>query len=432
MINIPASPYKRLVIVGGGFGGIELAKKLRNKPIQVVLFDRNNYFTFQPLLYQVATSGLEPNSIAYPLRRLFRNAKNVFFRLEEVLRVDTVRQEISTSQGDLDYDYLVLATGSVPNFFNLDPDKLLPLKSVRNALDMRNLMLKEFEKALTVNTEEEKQAMINMVIVGAGPTGVELAGALGEMKKFVLPKDYPELDIERMKIYLIEGLDRVLPTMSKEASEKAAQYLKELGVTIMLNKLVKQYDGKTVDLGDTEIPAQNLIWTAGVQGDFPEGIDGSHIVKGKRIEVDDYNRIKGFNNIFAIGDVAHFVTNEFPQGLPMLAPVAIQQAHNLAKNILNLENNNALTPFQFVDKGTMATIGRNRAVVDLPRFRFQGTIAWFVWMFVHLVSLVGFRNKLIVVINWIYNYFTYDRALRLIITASNSKEKKLEEVLEEK
>jgi len=430
MINIPDSEHKRIVIVGGGFAGIELAKKLRNKSIQVVLLDKNNFFTFQPLLYQVATSGLEPNSIAYPLRRLFREASNVFFRLAEVKSVNTTRQEIETTSGALDYDYLVVATGSAPNFFGLDNDKLVPLKSVRNALDMRNVFLKEFEEALTETDEEKRQTLINIVIVGAGPTGVELAGALGEMKKYVLPKDYPELDIERMQIYLIEGADRVLPTMSEEASAKAHEFLEELGVTVYLNKLVKQYDGKKVMIEGEEVLTQNLVWTAGVQGGALEGIDAENLQKNNRIIVDEYNRVRGHHALFAVGDVAHFETEDFPKGLPMLAPVAMQQGRHLAKNILRDLKGEKMEAFEYFDKGTMATIGRNRAVVDLHRFKFQGTFAWFVWMFVHLVSLVGFRNKLVVVINWIYNYFTYDRALRLIINASPTKEEKLQELVE--
>jgi len=430
MINIPDSEHKRIVIVGGGFAGIELAKKLRNEPVQVVLLDKNNFFTFQPLLYQVATSGLEPNSIAYPLRRLFRGASNVFFRLAEVQSVDTSRKEIQTTSGELDYDYLVLATGSAPNFFGLDNEKLIPLKSVRNALDMRNVFLKEFEEALTETDERKRQTLVNIVIVGAGPTGVELAGALGEMKKYVLPKDYPELDIERMQIYLLEGADRVLPTMSKQASAKAHKFLEELGVTVYLKKLVKQYDGKKVTVEDEEILTQNLVWTAGVQGGSLEGIDADNLHKNNRIIVDEYNRVQGHNSLFAVGDVAHFETEDFPNGLPMLAPVAMQQGRHLGKNFLRELKGKEMEPFEYFDKGTMATVGRNRAVVDIHKFKFQGTFAWFVWMFVHLVSLVGFRNKLVVVINWIYNYFTYDRALRLIINASPTKEKKLEKIVE--
>lgn len=413
-MKIPSSQDPRIVVIGGGFAGLELARKLRNKPCQLVLLDKNNYFNFQPLLYQVATSGLEPNSIAYPLRRVFRNARNIFFRMAEVERIDPEAQNVHTSIGAITYDYLVVATGSQANYFGLDPSKLLPLKSVPQALQLRNHILVEFEKALLASDPEKIESHTNFVVVGAGPTGVELAGALGEMKNFVLPRDYPELDFSAMNIHLVEGADRVLPTMSEKASERARRYLEELGVQVHLRTLIREYDGKTIEIAGRRIPSRNLIWTAGVKAASLPGLEPA-LSKSGRLVVDAFNRLASFRNIFAIGDVAEMATEENPKGHPMLAPVAIQQGRHLARNLLRIQQGKALIPFRFFDKGTMATIGRNRAVADWGRLRLGGFPAWLAWMFVHLFTLVGFRNRLVVLVNWVYNYFTYDKALRLII-----------------
>ena len=410
---------KHLVIIGGGFAGMELAKALSNQPYRVTLLDRNNYFTFQPLLYQVATSGLEPNSVAYPLRRLFQNSDNISFRMMEVERIDPDLKKIYSDKGTLSYDYLVIATGTRPNFFGLERDQLLPLKSVPQALHLRNHILENFEEALTANDGEEKQSLVNFVVVGGGPTGVELAGALGEMKKFVLPRDYPGLDFDCMNIYLFEGLERLLPSMSEEASEKAKDFLEELGVSVHLNTLVKEYDGRQIDTGNGRLLTRNLIWAAGVKAAPPDGLDEQQR-DNARLAVDEYQKLKGCQDIFCVGDVAGMITEDFPEGHPMLAPVAIQQGRHLAKNLLRMHSGKPLVPFRYTDRGTMATVGRNRAVADLDRFKFQGVFAWFVWMFVHLITLVGFRNKLVVLINWTYSYFTYDKALRLILSAGEA------------
>jgi NADH dehydrogenase len=420
-MNIPHSPHERVVIAGGGFAGLELAKTLRNKNYQVVLLDKNNHFTFQPLLYQVATGGLEPNSIAYPLRRIFRKANNVSFRMAEVEAVHPKERQIDTSIGTIDYDHFVIATGTRPNFFGLDQSRLLPLKSVPQALQMRNHVLKEFEKAVITDDLEAKDAYTNFVVVGGGPTGVELAGALGEMKKFVLPKDYPNLDLDLMNIYLVEGVDRLLPAMSEQSSARAKKYLEELDVQVRLNTMIKTYDGKQVELDGKPLPTRNLVWTAGVAPNPVDGLEDALRDTG-RLSVDENLRIRTYDRIYAIGDVAELASEEHPKGFPMLAPVAIQQGKHLGKNLLRRAKGKAEKPFEYFDKGTMATVGRNRAVADVGKLHLGNFPAWLAWMFVHLITLVGFRNRLVVFINWVYNYFTYDKALRLIIKRGQSKE----------
>ncbi len=414
MLNIQPTDQKHLVIIGGGFAGLELAKRLKGKSIRVTLIDRNNYFTFQPLLYQVATGGLEPNSVAYPFRQLFRNAGNVKFRMAEVERVDPVRKMIFTNSGSLRYDELVMASGSRPNFFGLEADLLYPLKSLPNALAMRNWLLNKFESAIKTPDPQKRSAILNIVIVGAGPTGVELAGALGEMKKFILPKDYPEVDPDEMRIILVEGLEQVLPAMSKVSGKKAEKYLKTLGTEIHLNHLVKEYDGEKVNIAGERIPTYNMIWTAGVGGNAPDGFEGEQY-KNRRIKVDEFHRVLGYRDTYAIGDLAAMETEAFPKGHPMLAPVAIQQGKHLGNNIVRKLNGKSPEPFQYNDRGTMATIGRNKAVAEIGRVKFQGFLAWIAWMGLHLITLVGFRNKLVVMINWVYNYFRYDKSLRMII-----------------
>ncbi|NBC09818.1 MAG: FAD-dependent oxidoreductase [Bacteroidetes bacterium] len=414
-MNIPQSPHERVVIAGGGFAGLELAKALRNKNYQVVLLDKNNHFTFQPLLYQVATGGLEPNSIAFPLRRIFRKADNVAFRMAEVEAVHPEKRQIDTSIGPVDFDHFVIATGTRPKFFGLEQSRLLPLKSVPQALQMRNHVLKEFEKAVVTDNKEAKEAYTNFVVVGGGPTGVELAGALGEMKKFVL-----------MNIYLVEGLDRLLPAMSEASSKKAKQYLEELGVQVRLNTMIDEYDGEKVELDGQHLPTRNLIWTAGVAPNPVEGLEDALRDTG-RISVDEHLRVSSYDHIYAIGDVAEMASEDNPKGYPMLAPVAIQQGKHLAKNLIRRSKGKTEEPFEYFDKGTMATVGRNRAVADIRQLQLGGLLAWLAWMFVHLITLVGFRNRVVVAINWIYNYFTYDKALRLIIKRGSNKEEFFEE-----
>ena len=418
MIPIPSTDFPRVIIVGGGFAGVKLVKKLKNLPVQIVLFDRNNYHTFQPLLYQVATAGLEPDSIADPLRKQLEPVKNFFFRMAEVHSVDSENNKILTEIGELEYDYLVIATGSRTNFFgNVSiMQHAFPLKQIPQALDLRSHILQNFEAATITEDLMEKKSRMNIVIVGGGPTGVEVAGALGELKKTILPKDYPELDFEKMSIILLEGSPRLLGGMSEVSSERAMKYLKKFQVQVYLNTLVENYDGHAAKLSNgEEINTHTLIWAAGVKGNYPEGISPSSLERD-RILVDEYNRVEGYENIFAVGDIASMKSEEYKRGHPMLAPVAIQQGNHLAKNFKRLLKGEALKPFTYLDKGSMATVGRNKAVVDLPgNARLGGFMAWGIWMFVHLISIIGFRNRLVVFLNWVWNYFTYDKGTRLII-----------------
>lgn len=427
-IFIPESSKPRVVIIGGGFAGIKLAKGLTQKHFQTVMLDRHNYHTFQPLLYQVATAGLEPDSIAGPLRKTLDDQEDFYFRMAKVTRINPAAKTISTLVGDLSYDYLVLATGTLTNFFGNDGlrDLSFPIKQIPQALDLRSHMLQNFEKAvMTKRNESEMEGLMNFVIVGGGPTGVEVAGALSELKRNVLPDDYPELDFSKMHIYLVEGLDRLLNGMTVKSGEKAVKYLKKFGVEILLGKIVKTYDGKTVFFDDgTTINSDTLIWAAGVKGNVLEGLDSTSVERGRFI-VNEFNEIKGYQDIFAIGDVAAMITEKNPKGHPQLAPVAIQQGRRLAKNLIRREKGKKMKPFSYRDKGSMATIGRNKAVVDLPTGQqFGGFVAWLIWMFIHLVSIIGFRNKLVVLSNWVWNYFTYDRGIRLIIRPFVKKENK--------
>lgn len=417
-ISIPASAKKRMVIVGGGFAGLTLARKLASSNYQVVLLDKNNYHQFQPLFYQVAMSGLEPSSIVFPLRKLFQKNRNVFIRMTEVKSVDPDTKTITTPLGDLSYDFLVLAMGADTNFFGNEKiaNKSIPMKSVAESLYLRNRILNDYEKALSTTDYDERQGLLDIVIVGGGPTGVEVAGSLAEMKKFILPKDYPELDLNEINIHLIEGTDRVLPAMSKEASAKAQKFLENLDVSVKLNTFVTDFDGTTIRMNDdTSIQANKMIWAAGIKGSIIEGLPDDVITRGSRIKVNRFNQVEGYNHIFAIGDIAYMEEEDFPKGQPQVAQVAIQHANHLVKNLKLIERGETLKPFSYFDKGSMATIGRNKAVVDLPYWRFQGAFAWFIWMFVHLFTLLGVKNKLFVFINWVWNYFTYDQSLRLII-----------------
>lgn len=409
----------RVLVIGAGFGGIALAKKLcHHKDIEIVLIDKHNYHTFQPLLYQVATGGLEPDSIAYPIRRIFRECNNVFFRMAEVTKVIPENNAIETSIGTMNYDYLVLAMGSKSNYFNFEPKKglFMAMKTVPDALDMRSFIMQNLERAAVHSNETRDSAIINMAIVGGGPTGVELAGSLAEMKRYVLPKDFPELDTSKMDIYLFEAAPKLLSAMSEESSAAALKYLKKLGVHVALNARVNEYDGKnlTLESGDS-FSSETVIWTAGVKGAGLDGINKEAFIAGNRMKVNRYSQVEGHENIFAIGDVAIMFTERYPKGHPQLAPAAIQQGERLAKNLIAKLKGKQMEKFKYTDKGSMATVGRLKAVVDLPAYKFQGMFAWWVWMFVHIMSLVGFRNKVIAFFDWSYNYFTYDRPLGLII-----------------
>ncbi len=418
-MNLPKTTKKRIVIIGGGFGGISLAKKLRDFDAQVVLIDKRNYHTFQPLLYQVSTSGLEPDSIAYPIRKVLKKLKNFYFRLASVEYIDTDSKVIQTDKGSLTYDYIVLATGTRTNFFGNAEIEMhaMPMKTVPQALNIRSLMLQNFEMADDSENEAERKALLTFCIVGAGPTGVEMAGAFAELKRNVFPKDYRHLNVEEMEIHLFEGSGRVLSPMSGNASEKAAVFLKNLGVKVHVNTRVVSYDGSVLvtDKGD-QLKTKNLIWAAGVTGAIVKGFDSSKLMERQnRYKVNHFNQVEGFENIFAIGDIAYMETDDYPKGHPQVAQPAIQQGELLAKNLDLLFRGKAMKPFSYVDKGALATVGRNRAVADLGRFKFGGFFAWFIWIFVHLMALVGFRNKVIVFFNWMYNYINYDKAARLII-----------------
>ncbi|MFI5203496.1 MAG: NAD(P)/FAD-dependent oxidoreductase [Flavobacteriales bacterium] len=415
-MNIPATNLPRIVILGGGFAGLKLALSIKSKLAQVVLIDKNNYHTFQPLMYQVATAGLEPDSIAYPIRKVFRNKRNFYFRWATVTSIDVVNKQIDTSIGKIGYDYLVIATGAVTNYFGNKSleENSVPMKSLTEALDIRSMVLQNFEQALNVTDENERKALLNVVIAGAGPTGVELAGAFAELRRHILAKDYPDLDISKMQIHLIEAAPRVLAAMSNNASVKAEKSLLGMGIVIHKNVRVESYDGFSLHAGELKLQTRTLIWAAGVKGAPVEGLPTARI-KGGRIEVNEFNGINEIDNVFAIGDVAVQASEKFPAGYPMLASVANQQGKQLGRNFNRLLRGKKMETFTYKDKGTMATIGRNSAVVDLSFWKFSGFFAWLVWMFVHLMLLVSFRNRVVVLVNWMWSYFSYDKGTRLII-----------------
>lgn len=417
MLNIPDSSNPRVVIIGGGFAGVSIARKLKNKNFQVVLLDKHNYHNFQPLMYQVATGGLEAGSIAYPIRKIVKEHPEAFFRMTLVERIDTENKKVITDIGTIYYDYVVIATGSTNNYFgNAEVEKnSMVMKTIPEALDIRSLMLENFELALQTNDMEERKALMNFVIVGAGPTGVELAGALAEMKNAVFPKDYPDLDISMMEINLVQGSDRVLDAMSKRSSKAAQKFLNDLGVKIHLKTIVTNYDGQTVTTKDgPSFKTQAMIWSAGVKGAPVDGV-AQAVDRATRIKVNEYNQVEGFTDVFALGDVAAMYGEKYQFGHPMMAQPAIQQGALLAENLERLVKKQSMKKFVYNDKGSMATIGRNKAVVDLPKLHFNGIFAWFVWMFVHLFSLIGFKNKVLVFWSWVYNYFVFDRESRVII-----------------
>lgn len=413
----------KLIILGGGFGGLKLARTLNNKPgFDITLVDRFNYHQFQPLFYQVATAGLDASNISFPLRKVFQKSKNVKIRLAEVERIVPEEKKVITSIGDLYYDVLVIATGAGTNFFGSEnlATHAFPMKSTVEALQLRNCLLNNFEQAITAKTEAELDSLMNIAVVGGGPTGVELSGAIADMKRYQLPKDYPELDFNQMKIYLLEGSGKTLAAMSEKSSIKSRQYLEKLGVTVMTNALLKDYDGQTITLQDgTVIQSKLVIWAAGIKGNVPEGISKELVARGNRIKVDRQCRIAGYDNIYAIGDVAYMEEPAWPNGHPQVAPVAMQQADMIASNLQRIEmksSHRSLLEFVYHDKGSMATVGRNLAVVDMPKpkLHFGGFVAWLIWMFLHLMLILGVKNRFFVFCNWLYNYFTYDQNLRLI------------------
>jgi NADH dehydrogenase len=411
----------KVLIVGAGFAGLRLARKLNNKPgFEVLLIDKVNYHQFQPLFYQVATAALDASNISFPLRKAFHNSKNVRIRVEKVKQILPEQNKIVTESEEIGYDILVLAMGADTNFFgnqNLATNAF-PMKSTVEALQIRHRLVQNFEDALLVKDPLEYQKLMNIVIAGGGPTGVEVAGALADMKRYVLPKDYPEHDFSKMNIYLLEGGPRTLGPMSEKSSDDSCRYLDKMGVTVMTSSLVKDYDGEQVLLADGKtIPAKMVIWAAGIKGNVPEGIDKSLVVRGNRIKVDRYCKVEGMNNVYALGDLAYMETPKYPKGHPQVASVAIAQADVLAKNLRLMESkSNRIYEFEYHDKGSMATVGRNLAVVDIPKpkLHFNGFFAWFIWMSLHLFLILGVKNKLMIFINWMYNYFTYDQNLRLI------------------
>ncbi|MCC8425525.1 NAD(P)/FAD-dependent oxidoreductase [Mucilaginibacter sp. UR6-11] len=412
------SKFPQVVIIGGGFGGLEVAKQLADKPVDVLMLDKHNYHTFQPLLYQVATGSLESESIAFSLRKNFASQKNFRFRIAEVSGVDMEKNIVSTDIGDVPYDYLVIATGSTTNFFgNKEIERYaMPMKSIPEALNLRYLILQNLEEASLKTTREEKEPYLSFVLVGAGPTGVELAGALAELRNHILTRDYPDLEKNHMKVYLVDFLPKVLGPFSDQGSKAAKKFLTDMGVEVLLNVKVESYNGEEIKFeGGKSIRTKNVIWSAGVMGVVPDGIGKDKIVGGNRISVDAINRVKGAENVFAIGDVAAMITEEMPKGHPGVAQVAIQQGALAGKNIMHLIKDEAVVPFKYRDKGSLATVGRNKAIADLGKIRFQGFFAWLIWMFVHLISLLGFRNKVIVFINWIGSYVTFNGGSRLII-----------------
>jgi len=411
----------KVVIVGAGFGGLRLARKLNNKTgFEVILIDKVNYHQFQPLLYQVATAGLDASNISFPLRKVFQKSKNVRIRMAEVKEIIPSEHKVITSNEEIDYDVLVLATGTKTNFFGNQQlsENTFPMKSTVEALQLRHRLIRNFEEALLIKNPDELQRLMNIVVVGGGPTGTELSGALAEMKHYVLPKDYPELDFSKMNIYLLEGGPKTLGAMSQRSSEDSYKYLSRLGVKVMTSTIVNNFDGNNVQLKDgSSIPAKTVIWAAGVTGALPPGLDKTLMVRGNRLIVDRYSRLKGSTNIYVIGDLAYMETPKYPKGHPQLAATAIQQGTVLAKNLKRLlREDTRFEEFEYHDKGTMATVGRNLAVFDLPRpkLHFGGFIAWFIWMSLHLFLILGVKNRFFVFCNWIYNYFTYDQSLRLI------------------
>ncbi|MBC7408417.1 MAG: NAD(P)/FAD-dependent oxidoreductase [Arcicella sp.] len=424
-LNIPQTNQKRIIIIGAGFGGLQVAQSLAgNDDFQIVLIDKNNYHQFQPLFYQVATAGIEPSAISFPLRLAFHNHPNVHVRVASVTKIISENNTIETNLGEIQYNYLILAIGADTNFFgnkNIE-EKALPMKSVGEALGLRNRLLENFEKALVSDNEEDKSGLLNVVVVGGGPTGVEISGTLAEMKKHVLPKDYPELNFDLMQIYIVESGAELLGPMSKNAQVKSKEYLEQLGVNVMLESRVSDFDGQYVVFADgSKIRTNNLVWAAGVKANSIEGINPSIIMRGGRMKVNNYNQVDGYENIFALGDVALMTEEKYPNGHPQVAQPAIQQGKLLAKNLVNLLRGNELKAFKYRDLGSMATVGRNLAVVDLPFWKFQGFFAWLTWMFVHLMAIVGVKNKVLIFINWLWNYVTYDQSLRLIIRAKSPK-----------
>ena len=405
---------QHIVIVGGGFAGLNLAKELDKNKFRVTILDKNNFHSFPPLFYQIASSGLEPSSISFPFRREMRRLKNTNYHFGEVLEIDSKNSTVRTQFETIKYDQLVIASGTTNNFFNQPElkEKVHTLKSTAEAIRLRNEILDRLERACITTDRERRRQLLSFVVVGGGPSGVEVAGALGEMKRYILNKEYPEIDIDDVRVILIEGTDRFLRTMSERASHDAKVYLGHLMIETRLNCMMKSYENNVLHLSTgEEIYCETLIWTAGITGNKINGISDDSITRGNRYIVDSNCKIKGYDNIYALGDIAYLEDESHPNGYPQVAQVAIQQAKHLAKQL----NTGADTAFKYVDKGSMATIGRNRAVCDLKFAYLYGRPAWATWMFIHLISILGMRNKVNVLINWVWAYLFYTTSLRLLI-----------------
>lgn len=417
-LGVPKVDLPRVVVVGGGFAGLELVRRLDGRRFQVVLIDRKNFHTFQPLLYQVATAGLEPTSIVAPFRMLFRKKRNFHFRMADFTGLDPSKNCLHTSSGSIDYDYAVLCHGCTTNFFgNKALEELaLPMKTIPEALDIRSLLLENLEEALVAKTKEKQQGLVDVVIVGGGPTGVELAGAFAELKRHVLPRDYPDLSLDEMDIHLVESGSRVLAGMSEHSSQRAREMLEALGVQVHLDTRVESYDGSDALLsGGKRMSAGILIWSAGIRANTTTGlVDSAFVGPQRRLRVGTTLEVDGVQNVFALGDCAAVIADDTPRGHPQMAPVAMQQATCLARNLHRRLDGQEPLPFRFKSQGIMATVGRNHAVVEVARLKFAGMFAWFVWMFVHLMAIVGFRNRFLIFLHWTLNYLTYDRSFRLV------------------
>ena len=419
--NIERTDKKRIIIVGGGLGGLELAFKLVDDDYQVVLVDKNNYHQFPPLIYQVASGGLEPSSISFPFRRLFQGKKDFFFRMAKVESVNTDKKTIKTTVGEIDYDYLVLAFGAKTNFFgNKDIEATtLPMKSVSEAMRLRNTILRNLELALTEEDPARKQALMNIVVVGGGASGVEIAGAVAEMKKNIIARDYPDLDSSQMHIYLVNAVDRLLSAMDPVSSKRAERDLKELHVHIRQPQFATEYkDGILKTSAGLEIPTQTVIWVSGICANTVEGFPAESIGHAGRFLTDRFCRVKGVKDVYAIGDVSLVEgDDEYPLGHPQLAQVAMQQAKTVAKNFKAMSKGKELKPFKYKNLGVMATIGRNHAVAEISGKKFGGFPAWALWLVVHLRSILGVKNKTFILLNWVWNYINYKQSLRLILKA---------------
>ena len=433
--NLPELSLPRIVMIGAGFAGLKLSRKLKNKGYQVILLDKNNYHQFQPLFYQVATAGLEPSAISFPLRKVFHNTPNVTFRMAEARRIDQSQNRLYTDIGYIDYDYLVLAMGANTNYFGMKNimENSVPMKSVSEALLIRNKIISNYERAINIADENKRKSLMNVVIVGGGPTGVELAGAMAELRNKVFPKDYPQLNFNNMKVVLVEAGPALLAGMSAASGQKAKIYLESLKVDVMLNTAVEDYDGLNVIIkGEVKIQTNTLLWAAGITPNGIEGIKDHQKFKNGRLLVDEHNLVRSSENIYALGDLCLQELPDYPKGHPQVAQVAIQQANNLANNLLAKLKNKTQRPFKYKDLGSMATVGRKLAVVDLPFIKFQGLLAWLTWLFVHLMAIVGVKNRIFIFLDWSWNYLAFDPSLRLLIRPTYVKPKDREELIEDK